>query len=255
MLVENFSQKSMAWTALIIFHSAHSILNGLIQYVSAPPELTDIKWFMTMRRGFRRAFNFNLDPGKYWISIRRVSVSSQSWLMPKLSVHNMHSITKLNLNCPSYCYHSGIPTATTRDNPLSADLDSEAWALCISNSEFIYLGWECEDGFVDTAVRLPTIAEFQQRNPTGADVCWGASHSHNSLKTCKNKYWLKVQFKVQYSNFAVQWNIFPGLTSLHLHRIFPYPVLYAMVMMTCLFSPISTSRVSHHQLSHYWSSK
>ena len=98
-------------------------------------------------------------------------------------------------------------------------------SLCISNSEFIYLGWECEDGFVDTAVRLPTIAEFQQRNPTGADVCWGASHSHNSLKTCKNKYWLKVQFRVQYSNCAVQWNIFPGLT-VHFHRIFPYPVLY-----------------------------
>ena len=92
-----------------------------------------------MRRGFRRAFNFNLDPGKYWISIRRVSVSSQSWLMPKLSVHNMHSITKLILNCPSYCYHSGIPTATTRDNPLSADLDSEAWALCASLIQNLYI--------------------------------------------------------------------------------------------------------------------
>ena len=69
--------------------------------------------------------------------ISRVSVSSQGWLMPKLSsVYNMHSITKLNLNCPSYCYHSGIPLAT-RDNPLSADLDSEA-RLCISNSECIF---------------------------------------------------------------------------------------------------------------------
>ena len=45
------------------------------------------------------------------------------------------------------------------------------------------------------------------------------------------------------------------------HRIFPYPVLSVATacvtmghhhgMMTCLFSPISTSRVSHHQLSHY----
>ena len=34
-----------------------------------------------------------------------------------------------NLNCPSYCYHSGIPPAATRANPLSADLDSEAEAV------------------------------------------------------------------------------------------------------------------------------
>ena len=114
----------------------------LVPYVCDPPELTDIKWIMTMGRRFKESFNFNLDPAKYWISIRpsnisRVSVSSQGWLMPKLSsVYNMHSITKLNLNCPSYCYHSGIPLAT-RDNPLSADLDSEA-RLCISNSECIF---------------------------------------------------------------------------------------------------------------------
>ena len=44
----------------------------------------------------------------------------------------------------------------------------------------------------------------------------------------------------------------------HLHRLFPYPVLRLAtacvtghVIMTCLFSRVSTSRVSHHQLSHY----
>ena len=113
----------------------------LIPYVSAPPELTDITWFMTMRGGFRRAFNFNLDPAKYWISIKH-----QAGVKSELSVHNMHSITKLNLNCPSYCHHSDIPPAT-RDNLLFADLDSTARALCISNSEFIFglrmWGWLC----------------------------------------------------------------------------------------------------------------
>ena len=116
--------------------------------------------------------------------------------------------------------------------------------LCAFLIQNLYLGWECEAGFVDTPVRLPTIAEFNrgERNPTGALVCRVASHSHNSLKTCKNKYWLKVQFKVQYSNFAVQWNIFPGLT-LYI-SIFPYPALYDDVFVLSNFHfPCLTSHI------------
>ena len=49
----------------------------------------------------------------------------------------------------------------------------------------------------------------EQRNPTdAASVCRGASHSHNSLKTCKNKYLLKVKFK-EFNIFCSAIKYFP----------------------------------------------
>ena len=203
---------------------------------------------------FRKAFNSNVDPAKYWISIRRVSVSSQSWLMPKLSVHNMHSITKLNLNCPSYCYHSGIPTAT-RDNPLSADLDSEAWALCAFLIQNLYIWVE--------NVRMALLtqpSDFQQLQNFNREIQLDLLFAEvqvtrtTLLKLARinigSKFNSKFNIPILQCNeiFSQDWQY---ISIAYFHILFSM----AMVMMTCLFSPISTSHVSHHQLSHYQSSK
>ena len=57
--------------------------------------------------------------------------------------------------------------------------------------------------------QLQNFNREEKRSPTdAASICRGASHSHNSLKTCKNKYLFKVKFK-EFNIFCSAMKYFP----------------------------------------------
>ena len=103
--------------------------------------------------------------------------------------------------------------------------------------------------------QLQNFNREEKRSPTdAASICRGASHSQNSLKTCKNKYLFKVKFK-EFNIFCRAMKYFPraDISIAYFHIRFSVCVTMGhqnFIMMTCLFSPVSTSRVSHYTWSH-----